>query len=246
MGTFDATVGVLLLGLLDFKDAYWVRCIVYVLFVVVTAHSAVSMYAAWKLCIVNFAKPESLEVIGWTLPFTAIATSVTALLTQTFLAHRVYILTKGTYCVAVIGVSSLLSFIFGIYTGTRAGVIQKMMGLARLSPFAACWLGFQTFTDLLISVRLIYAFARSRTGHRNTDTMVNRLIRGAVQTGFLVSVFALADLFSFLLHRNTYLYAMFTYPLGCIYTTTLLDTLNSRIELKTMSNNARGFDGRVE
>lgn len=52
--------------------------------------------------------------------------------------------------------------------------------------------------------------------------MINRLIRGAIQTGFLVSLVALADLFSFLLHRNTYLYAMFTYPLGCIYTTVRL------------------------
>lgn len=61
-------------------------------------------------------------------------------------------------------------------------------------------------------------------------------------------MFALGDLFSFLLHRDTNLYAMFAYPIGRIYTNvspvsprpaypdivpqTLLDTLNSRASLK--------------
>jgi hypothetical protein len=48
--------------------------------------------------------------------------------------------------------------------------------------------------------------------------MINRLIRGAIQTGLFVSIFALADLFSFLLHRDTNLYAMFAFPIGRIYT----------------------------
>lgn len=72
------------------------------------------------------------------------------------------------------------------------------------------------------------------------------------QTGVFASAFALGDLFSFVLHRDTYLYAMFAYPIGRIYTNvsslfptyaskgiadksnsqTLLDTLNSRQTLK--------------
>ena len=48
--------------------------------------------------------------------------------------------------------------------------------------------------------------------------MINRLIRGAIQTGLFASIFALADLFSFVLHRETNLYAMFAFPIGRIYT----------------------------
>jgi len=65
---------------------------------------------------------------------------------------------------------------------------------------------------------LSFVLARSRTGFRRTDTIINRLIRGAIQTGLFASIFALADLFSFVLHRNTNLYAMFAYPIGRIYT----------------------------
>ena len=100
---------------------------------------------------------------------------------------------------------------------------------------------------------MIFVLSRSRTGFRKTDTIINRLIRGAIQTGLFASIFALADLFSFVLHGDTNLYAMFAFPIGRIYTNvspfdkkgntgivnrdqqTLLDTLNARIDLKNLN-----------
>lgn len=77
----------------------------------------------------------------------------------------------------------------------------------------------------MITGVLTYTLKKARTGFHKTDTIINRLIRGAVQTGLFASIFALCDLFSFLLRRQTYLYAMFAYPIGRIYTnvSTFLD-----------------------
>ncbi|KAG6919023.1 hypothetical protein DXG01_009733 [Tephrocybe rancida] len=248
MGAFDTTVGVLLLGLFfntylyglvtyqfmvyantsllmeikEFKDPMWIKAIVGTLFVTDTLHSAVAVYAGWELCVTNYANPASLAFVSWTIPFTACATSVAAILTQYFLGHRVWILTKNKILVGLIGILSFLGFVFGIYAGVRSGVIRD----------------------------------RSRTGFRKTDTIINRLIRGAIQTGLFASIFALADLFSFVLHGNTNLYAMFAYPIGRIYTNslfivawidaltkTLLDTLNARVELKLMNTSTMDVEG---
>ncbi|KDR85756.1 hypothetical protein GALMADRAFT_234820 [Galerina marginata CBS 339.88] len=254
MGDFDTTVGVLLLGIMfntflyglvtyqflvyrstKFNDPLWIKAIVGILFAVDTLHSAVAVYAAWETCVTNYANPASLAVISWTIPFTAVATSVAAIFTQFFLGHRVYKLTKSSVIVGVIGIFSFLGFVFGVYAGVRSGIIKEVKNFAPLTPFVICWLGFQTAADMLITGVLSFVLARSRTGFRKTDTVINRLIRGAIQTGLFASLFALADLFSFVLHRNTNLYAMFAYPIGRIYTNTLLDTLNSRFELKQMS-----------
>ncbi|KAF8167338.1 hypothetical protein B0H34DRAFT_779124 [Crassisporium funariophilum] len=254
MGDFDSTVGVLLIGLFintylyglvtyqflvykytKFNDAPWIKAIVAVLFFTDTAHSAVAVYAAWDMCVTNYGNPASLGLVSWTIPFTACATSVAAIVTQFFLGHRVYKLTKSIPIVAVIGILSFLGFIFGVYAGIRSGIIAEVRFFDPLTPFVICWLGFQTSADLLITGVLSFVLSRSRTGFRKTDTIINRLIRGAIQTGLFASLFALADLFSFVLHRNTNLYAMFAYPIGRIYTNTLLDTLNSRIELKMMN-----------
>ncbi|KAF8971743.1 hypothetical protein BDZ97DRAFT_1913654 [Flammula alnicola] len=254
MGAFDLTVGVLLLGLFfntylyglvtyqflvykntKFNDAPWIKAIVGILFVVDTAHSMVAVYSAWNTCVTNYNNPASLATVGWTIPFTAVATSVAAIFTQIFLGHRVFKLTRSTAIVAVIGIFSFVGFVFGVYSGVRSGIINEVKNFDPLTPFVITWLSCQTCADLLITVVLSVVLARARTGFRKTDTVINRLIRGAIQTGLFASLFALADLFSFVLHRNTNLYAMFAYPIGRIYTNTLLDTLNSRIELKLMN-----------
>jgi len=129
----------------------------------------------------------------------------------------------------------LLGFAFGLYAGIESGVIDQVKNFAPLTPFVICWLGFSTAADLSITAVLSIVLSRSRTGFRRTDTIVNRLIRGAIQTGLFASMFALADLFSFVLHRDTLLYAMFAYPIGRIYSNTLLDTLNSRVQLKVLA-----------
>lgn len=48
--------------------------------------------------------------------------------------------------------------------------------------------------------------------------MLNRLIRGAVQTGIFAGVFSLGDLIAFLNWPNTNFYGMFAIPIGRIYT----------------------------
>ncbi|KAF8665401.1 hypothetical protein AX16_000420 [Volvariella volvacea WC 439] len=255
MGLFDMTVGILLLGLFlntylyglvtyqflvyhltKFNDPLWIRSVVGALFVTDTVHSAVAVYAAWEMCVTNYNNPASLFFVSWTIPFTAIATSVAAILSQFFLGHRVLILTKSKILAGIIGLLSVLGFIFSVYAGVRSGIIKEVANFDPLRPFVACWLGFQTAADLLITFVLTFVLSRSRTGFRKTDHIINRLIRGAVQTGLFASIFALADLATFLLHRDTNLYAFFAYPIGRIYTNTLLDTLNARAELKNMNS----------
>lgn len=61
-------------------------------------------------------------------------------------------------------------------------------------------------------------FSRSRTGFHKTDTILNRLIRCAVQTGLFSGFFSLGNLITFVIFPDTDLYVMFAIPLGRIYT----------------------------
>ncbi|KAJ6466311.1 hypothetical protein C8R45DRAFT_1172785 [Mycena sanguinolenta] len=247
MGAYDTVVGVLLLGLFfntylygictyqfvvylqsKFKDSLWIRAIVGSLFFLDTIHSAVAIYSAWDTCVTNYDNPAALNYVGWTIPFTAVATSCTAILTQIFLGHRVFLLTNNKVLFGLIAVISVLGFVFGCIAGIKSGIIDAVAKFASLAPYVTAWLAFQTSADLLITLCLTIALARSKTGFRTTDTIIDRLIGGAVRTGLFASIFALADLFSFLLHRNTNLYAM-----------TLLHTLNSRNSMKVHETNMR-------
>ena len=67
-------------------------------------------------------------------------------------------------------------------------------------------------------VTLIIVFSRSRTGFRKTGTVLNRLIRGAIQTGLFAGIFSMGDLITFVVLPSTNLYGMFAIPIGRIYT----------------------------
>jgi len=194
MGAFDTTVGVLFIGIsfntflyglvayqflvyknTKFNDPLWIKSVVAALFAIDTVHSAVAIYAGWQTCVTNYGNPASLAEVGWTIPFTAVATSCAAVITQFFLSHRVYKLTNSIPVVAVLGLLSLLGFVFGVYAGVDSGVINEVKNFAPLTPFVICWLGFSTAADLAITFVLSFVLSRSRTGFRKTDTIVNLL-----------------------------------------------------------------------
>ncbi|TFK53267.1 hypothetical protein OE88DRAFT_1733230 [Heliocybe sulcata] len=261
MGEFDTTIGILLIGIIfntylyglvswqfltysntPFKDPWRVKAVVGSLFVLDTVHTIVGVYNAWRLCVTNFLNPTVILTVGWEIPFTAVATSFAAVITQFFLADRVYRLTKSWVLTGSILTLSLVGFVSGVVAGIRSGIIQDVSKFAVLAPLVICWLGFQTAADLAITFVLSIVLYRSRGGIQKTNKILNRLIRGAVQTGLFASIFALGDLFGFLLLRQTNVYAMFAYPIGRIYTNTLLDTLNARVALHNINGTAVDFD----
>ena len=85
-------------------------------------------------------------------------------------------------------------------------------------------------------VTLVVVLSRSRTGIRKTDTILNRFIRGAIQTGLFASIFALGNLICFVVLPETNFYGMFAIPIGRIYTNTLLDTLLCRELLNAVTD----------
>ena len=122
--------------------------------------------------------------------------------------------------------------------------------------------------DLRSPATLVIVFSRSRTGFRKTDTILNRLIRGAIQTGLFAGIFSTCNLITFLFFPNTNLYGTFAIPVGRIYTNvsvvdqrrekravslirflfcfqTLLDTLLVRESLKAEMDGTDHMSGRV-
>ena len=77
---------------------------------------------------------------------------------------------------------------------------------------------FHKGTHLQSPVTLTIVFSRSRTGFRKTDTVLNRLIRGAIQAGLFAGIFSMADLITFVVLPNTNLYGMLAIPIGRIHT----------------------------
>jgi len=142
----------------------------------------------------------------------------------------------------VIAAIAIPAFAMGMAVGIRAIMIGVLAELPQINNIVIAWLAMQVAVDVLISVSLSSILLRSRTGMKNTDAVIYRLVRGAVQIGLFAVIFSLGDLVCFLKVPETNLYGMFAIPLGRIYTNTLMDTLTSRTTLINKLNGITDFD----
>ncbi|KAH7886537.1 hypothetical protein F5I97DRAFT_1003507 [Phlebopus sp. FC_14] len=252
MGLYDTTIGTLLVGIFfntylyglvtyqfaayyrtKFNDRLATKCMVLFLFILDTFHSVSAIYMAWTYTVTNYDNPAALAVAEWPYTFTPIGTALAALVTQLFLGYRIWCLSENKFLYAVVIVMALPSFALGMACGIKAWIIKVLSELPSITPLVIAWLAMQVAVDTFITVTLTIILMRSKTGFRKTDTVVNRLIRGAIQTGLFAGIFSLGDLITFTALPTTNLYGMFAIPIGRIYTNTLLDTLLTRQELKS-------------
>ncbi|KAK7690033.1 hypothetical protein QCA50_006678 [Cerrena zonata] len=252
MGAYDKTIGTLMIGIVfntylfglvtfqfakyyrtKFNDPPAIKLMVLFLFILDTVHSASVIFMLWDYVVTNYANPEALSIGGWPLLFTPCATAMAAICTQAFLGYRIYRLTGSKILYGIILTISIPAFVVGMVVGAEAIVISILADLPKINNPVIAWLSMQVAADVMITVVLTTIFARSKTGIRRTDTVLNRLIRGTIQTGLFASIFSLGDLITFLTLPDTNLYGMFAIPIGRIYTNTLLDTLLTRDALRT-------------
>ncbi|KAF8631333.1 hypothetical protein AX15_002452 [Amanita polypyramis BW_CC] len=237
-----------------FEDPLWIRAIVSILFVTDTVHSASLIYLVWVCCVANFTNPEILLLHTiWPYPFTPIAIAIGALATHIFLGYRlvpsiystsyaatcqpprIYRFTQLKILFGFICTIAMAIFIMGFIVGIEAWTItydaeQSLL----LSTLAICWLGLQVGLDVSIAAIMSFCLYRLRSSFWQTNTVIYRLMRVAIQTGFFCTVFAMGNMISLLTIPKSTVYATFSFVMGRIYTNTVMDILNMRDALKVM------------
>ncbi|KAJ7136834.1 hypothetical protein C8R44DRAFT_363097 [Mycena epipterygia] len=253
MGEFDTTIGYTLLGVTlntyltgiitsqfftywtsKNTDAWWIKALILFLFVVNATQAAAVVYMLWFYCVTNFANPQVVPIILWPYPFTASGTAVLALINQTFQSWRIYHFTNSKILVGVLLTAALAACGMGVGAAIQSSIISDLSKLAALQPVVEANLALQSALDVLIAIILSITLSSSKTTITRTDKVLNRLIRTAIQSGFFTAVFALGTLLSFHFSPETYMLALFSLPIGRIYTHTMMDHFVGREELRNM------------
>lgn len=91
------------------------------------------------------------------------------------------------------------------------------------------WLGGAAAADVIIAITMLYfLFSVRRHGFSETQRVINRLIRGTVETGVVTATCALTELILFQVSPKTNLHIFFSAMLAKIYYNALMTSLNSR------------------
>ncbi|RDB27631.1 hypothetical protein Hypma_003292 [Hypsizygus marmoreus] len=194
-----------------------------------TIHQILISHTVYTYVITNYNNPPQLDDLVWSMLVEVLFNAFTALLVQGFLTLRVWRLSNRNVWITTL-VATLVFGEFGCAMGF--GILslhlRTFAELARLEYLSILVNALAAAGDVLIAAILCTLLHRSRTGFHRSDTMINKLILFAVNTGFLTSLCAIASLISIVVAGHTFLYIAFFFCMGRLYSNSLLATLNAR------------------
>ncbi|KAJ6617298.1 hypothetical protein B0H10DRAFT_2434481 [Mycena sp. CBHHK59/15] len=236
-----------------YEDPLWIRAFVAFLFVINMSQVATVVYMAWFYCVTsvnrfrsgtntqflpstsrNFANPNVLAIMLWPYAYTAFTVAIIPLANQALQTWRIYTFTGSKFLVGVLLAAVLAACGTGVAVAIRMWISSEFAKLVHLQPVAEANLALECALDVTISIILSYKFSQSKTNSRQVNRVLNHLIRGAVQSGVFTSIFALGALLSFRFSPGTYMIALFVFPIGRIYTHTMMDHFIGREELRSI------------
>ncbi|KAH6880981.1 hypothetical protein BKA70DRAFT_171516 [Coprinopsis sp. MPI-PUGE-AT-0042] len=202
-----------------------------------TVHQALITHTVYTYSITYWGSPAQLNNLVWSLLVEVLFNGFTAVLVQSFLTHRVYLLSNRNYFLT--GVLVLLvaaEFVCVIVFTAISLQLETFTNLANLETLSVTVNALAAAGDVLIAASLCTILHKSRTGFRKSDTMINKLIIFSVNTGFLTSLCAVASLISITVAGHSFLYIAFFFCIGRLYTNSLLATLNARKKIRGSEN----------
>ncbi|KAH9953752.1 hypothetical protein BC827DRAFT_1246602 [Russula dissimulans] len=194
---------------------------------------------AWRAFVVHFVTIVNPNEYTWRVPVSSVCECILVLFANIFLANRIYSLTKSRFQYGLIIALSSSAFVLGMSTTTitwgqtlKPSFIVDETLTPQSKGMAATWHGLQAISECLITIFLARALLKSRSGIRNSDTVVNYLIRNVIQIGFLTTLWAIGELVTWFFLPKSAIYSVFCATTGSLYTHLIYDTLLSRVQLR--------------
>ncbi|KAJ7820492.1 hypothetical protein B0H13DRAFT_2682288 [Mycena leptocephala] len=269
-GEFDTTLGALcvayvlawgLFGVMSMqsfdyfqkfvKDSVWLKSLVGFLWYAYRKPLSTYLYfrqgpgyppaRADRTCIVllgytNYDNPKVLAVSVWS--FNIGILNLTVLIVEVFLAR---LSNKNSILTGIIVLLSFSYFGFEMAVQVRTFQLKKISLFFEFQWIASVGLACAAAADLIIAFSLCFYLMRSRTGIKTTDTIVNRLVLYAMNTGLLTAICVLIDMICFLTMPKNLIHIAFNLVVGKLYTNSLLATLNFRDTIRSNTKDINTF-----
>jgi len=210
------------------RDATWIRYFVLYLFIMESCNTVFDIGMAFEPLVLNFGDPIAYTRTPTMIIPDGIVTVMISTPVQFFIAWRIKVVSGSFVMPLIIGFFGTCSFIGGAAVAVLAPIVRERVKLIRVEPALIIWLVSSATADVLITLSLSWSLVKRKTGLKSTDDQITRIVLLTVQTGFLTTLFALADVIIFLIVPATNINFVFDLALSKLCTNSLLCTLNAR------------------
>ncbi|KAI0356730.1 hypothetical protein OH77DRAFT_1423700 [Trametes cingulata] len=256
MALLDATMGPLLIGVILAAIMYGVSCsqmyyyftryprdpwsiklLVMAVWTTDSIHQALISHSVYWYLITEYGNPTALTLLSKSIIVEVFFNAFTGLFVQSFFAARIWKLSGGKlYLVIPVAVLIAGEFAVAMAYSIKALRLETFMDLVQIKGLSISINAFAAAGDVTIAAILCTILHFSRTGFSKSNTLINRLMVFAVNTGLLTSVCACLSLITILSLPNTFVYICFFFLVGRLYSNSLMATLNARKSLREASS----------
>ncbi|KAH7930000.1 hypothetical protein BV22DRAFT_1028967 [Leucogyrophana mollusca] len=231
------------------KDRRSIKVLVWGIWILETAHTALSVHFVEYYLILNFTDMTTLEYAVWSMGTAYFVGFFIAYAVNLCFIWRIWLLSKKLWIAICLSILATVRLGFGLGNAS-IGFHYTAWVVFRAHVFATMVVGWvlSALVDITIACTLCYYLHRRRTGMRRTDSIINRLLLYSINTGAVTSFFAVLVVVTFLTLPGA-AYAAFVGVQSKLYAVSLLATLNgrkttvkkSRMAVPTVDNVALSF-----
>ncbi|KAI5118152.1 hypothetical protein M0805_000531 [Coniferiporia weirii] len=214
-------------------DRWQLKLYVFLMYTLDSLQQALVLVCVYSYLVKGFNDPESLFRLDRQLVDSVIVSGIVCALAQILFVVRVWHLSNQNR-----PLTAVLAFLVACQFVTITVYFAKIYNLADLEQFSnvlalECIMNsVVTVTDIAIAAVLAFLLYSLRSGMKQSDSLVRRLIVYTISTGLASSVAGLMALVTALALPNTFIYLIPDIVIAKLYTNSVLALLNSRRGLR--------------
>ncbi|KAA1470135.1 hypothetical protein DENSPDRAFT_835858 [Dentipellis sp. KUC8613] len=226
------------------RDPLSTRILVGLVWLCETTHQVLISHAVYSYTVTNYANPTFLEQLIWSATVEIIFHGLAAILVQGFFTLRIYHLSNQKIMLAApagaFAIGQLVVTIIYAVKAIRTDTFSELDGLRHWTLALSI---VTLAANVAIATTLCILLHRSRTTFRKSDSLINKLIIYTINTGFVTSLDALIALVTVASMPNNFVYMVFFFSMGRLYSNSLVATLNTRKKLRAEASTSGGHTG---
>ncbi|KAJ7593211.1 hypothetical protein C8J56DRAFT_930568 [Mycena floridula] len=220
------------------KDHITLKLLVLFVWMLDTVHQALISHVIYNYLVQNFANPLYLFYNVWSLDIQSLFEALICFVVQCFFLLRIWRLSNGNYILVMIPALP----IFGNFALALVYVIKNFpeksipVAFIRFHKYSEAINGLTAAGDILLAVLMVYLLYTSRTGFKNTDTLIKKLMIYTVNTGVVTSLCAILTLATAQAWGKAFIYGAFYFNASRLYLNSMMASLNARQRLHNTSD----------
>ncbi|KAF9506565.1 hypothetical protein BS47DRAFT_1352641 [Hydnum rufescens UP504] len=203
------------------KDPTWFKCIVAALWIIDGIHQIGVSAIIFRYSVHHYGDFEYLRQTIISIPWLIFYIQGSS----RYFTRRLYYLNRKLWPVATFtAILSVISFASAILTFAAS----RFTEYTRNTWLVIIWLVTCSVCDIAITIPVAWTLYTSRTGFKQTDVLLTRLILWIVTTAALPASFALLQVVTFMVMNESLIHLAANIVLVKLYSNTLLASLNRR------------------